>query len=148
MPETRTKIGGGVECEVFDVDNGRCYKKYGVIEEVEIAYENAKLAFAAGIAPEVYGKDDEGYYTEIVETFSDLCNDNYECDGICDESICDYALDIIGREEYEELCAKICEVFGECADCDLHIHNIGRKNGKLIAIDFGISSGLESGEND
>lgn len=31
---------------------------------------------------------------------------------------------------------------GEQADSDLHIKNIGRKNGKLVAIDFGIASEL------
>lgn len=34
------------------------------------------------------------------------------------------------------------DIFGEQADDDLHIKNIGRKNGKLIAIDFGTASEL------
>lgn len=142
MPEIGTKIGEGLECEVFDVGDGRCYKKYGVIEEVDIAYENAKLAFATGIAPEVYGKDANGYYTEIVETLGDLCG-NCKCGWDCAD-ICDEVLDIIGHKEYQELCAEICKVFGKLADADLHINNIGRKNGKLVAIDFGKVSGMRS----
>lgn len=136
----RIEIGSGIECTVYDVGNGRCYKEYCTIEEAESAYENARTAFDAGIAPEVYEKDKYGYYTEIVETFG------YLCDGCknwhnCDD-ICDYAFNIIGRNEYQELCAELCEIFGENADYDLHIYNIGRKAGKLVAIDFGIESGI------
>ncbi|GAI22654.1 unnamed protein product [marine sediment metagenome] len=68
MPALDEKIGFGSECEVFDVGKGRCYKKY-FYGDIDIIYENAKRAFEAGIGPKVYGRDDEGYYTEIVETF-------------------------------------------------------------------------------
>lgn len=132
------RIGSGSECEVFDVGEGRCYKKYFYPSNVNAVYENAKKAFEAGIAPKVYGKDENGYYTEIVETFSHLCDNcnlNYEC------SECLYFFEIIDRFELDELDNKLCEIFGDGFH-DLYIFNIGLKNGKLVAIDFGMASGL------
>lgn len=142
MPTIKTEIGNGLECIVYDVGNGRCYKEYRFAGDVESAYRSAKLAFEAGIAPEVFERDENGYYTEIVETFSHLC-DNCKDKFACYDGICNFALDIIGHRKLEELSAAICEVFHDRADCDLHLHNIGRKNGKLIAIDFGKESNLE-----
>lgn len=141
MPAVKTEIGNGLECRVYDVGNGRCYKEYRFAGDTKSAYKSAKLAFEVGIGPEVYERDKNGYYTEIVETFDYLCDDcpdEYNC-----EDICKFAFDMIGHREYQELCAALCEVFGVHADTDLHIHNIGRKNGKLVAIDFGKESGIE-----
>lgn len=141
MPTIKTEIGSGLECTVYDVGNGRCYKEYRFAGDVESAYRSAKLAFEAGIAPKVYERDEHGYYTEIVETFGYLCDD---CDDkyACSDGICNFALDIIGHRKLEKLAAIVCEVFGKGADFDLHIGNIGRKNGKLVAIDFGTESRL------
>lgn len=133
------QIGYGSECTVYDVGNGRCYKRYGEPEIVDTVYENALKAYKAGIAPEVYGKDENGYYTEIVEVFN--CRDclNRPCSFI---AICEIYKNEISQIEYGELCAKVCEVFGKYADGDLSMMNLGIKNGKLIVIDFGILSGL------
>lgn len=141
MPAVKTEIGHGLECTVYDIGNGRCYKEYIFPKDVDSAYRNAKIAFEAGIAPEVYERDENGYYTEIVETFEDLCGD-CEDEIYCDEMICEYALDIIGHKKYYELCATLCEVFSESAAVDLHIKNIGLKDNKLVAIDFGNASDL------
>jgi len=137
----QTKIGFGIECEVFDVGNGRCFKKYKTIENAEIACENAKRAFNADIAPEVYERGEMGYYTEIVETFDNPCLECYE--DRCTGNDCEPQVMYRSRE-YQELCATMCKLFGRCANNDLHISNIGRKDGKLIAIDFGVCSGLEN----
>lgn len=138
---TKTEIGCGCECIVYDVGNGRCYKTYDCPKDVDFVYQSAKLAFEASIAPEVYERDKDGYYTEIVETFGYLCDDCPNKSG-CIESVCEFALDVIGHKRYQELCTVLCEVFGEQADADLHIGNIGRKNGKLVMIDFGMESGF------
>ena len=137
----KIKIGYGLECTVYDVGNGRCYKKYVCSDDVDCAYQNAKLAFEAGIAPEVYERDKNGYYTETVEVFGYLCDDCQK-QFSCFDGFCNRIFNIIGHQKYQELCDTICELFGKNAVFDLHIGNIGRKNGKLVAIDFGTESGF------
>ena len=128
MPAVKTKIGSGSECTVYDVGNGRCYKEYFDADYVEGVYENAKMAAEAGIAPEVYERDEHGYYTEIVEVF--------DCDCISPYTAIDDG--IIDKGEFNILQAKLIEVFGSFND--LRMPNIGCKDGKLVAIDFGAYS--------
>ena len=136
------KIGSGLECNVYDCGEGVCYKQYLNRSEAWLSnltsvrrltkiYQAAKLAAQEGLGPEVYGRDNNGYFTEIVETFN--CHmDHPDCSMICEECVHGYTAD-----EREYLAFNLQELFG-IEIKDLHSGNIGRKDGKLICIDFGI----------
>jgi len=136
------KIGSGLECDVYDCGEGVCYKQYRnrsrrwlpqltTVRRLIKIYQNAKLAAQEGLGPEVYGRDSNGYFTEIVKTFN--CHmDHPDCSMICEECVLGYTAD-----EREYLAFSLQELFGIEIE-DLHSGNIGRKDGKLICIDFGI----------
>lgn len=132
------KLGSGLECIVYDLGDGTCYKEYHPF--YDIIYYNAKIAHDFGIAPEVYERDKNGYRTEIVAMFNKNCSL-----GSCENDICYRSCEVLICEEYIEFETKVEELFGEDATADLHIFNIGLKNGKMIMIDFGEASQL-SGE--
>ena len=113
----QNKIGDGLECSVYNVGNGRCYKGYKDEHELDKIYRAAKKAAAAGLGPDVYEKDDYGYYTEIVETFNNRRD--------------------FSSDEYDDLLQDLQELFGSNI-FDLHSGNVGRKDGRLVCIDFGI----------
>lgn len=116
------EIGEGCECVVSDVGNGICYKDYSsnnTTTKLENIYWAACIAADAGLAPDVYGRDEHGYYTEIVECRTDETKYLYQTD------------------EYYKLKTALQDLFG--TGCfDLHSWNIGIKNGRLVCIDFGI----------
>lgn len=130
-------IGGGLECEVYLLDDGRVYKQYQCLnsgDELQQIYERAKLAFDAGIGPAVYELVDDGYITEKVQILNlDYCGN---CDGI-NHCVCPQILAENGftYHDYNELKNESREI-GLSPD-DLHQNNIGIKNGKLVMIDFG-----------
>jgi len=125
-------IGNGLECNVYDVGNGVCYKRYNTGGEnqisntdVEAIYQAAIKAAAAGLGPDVYDRDDNGYYTEIVETVD--CNEDCRyCERDC----------ILHSDEFDDLEYELEQLFDRVI-IDLHTGNLGYKNGKLICIDFG-----------
>lgn len=137
------QLGSGSECIVYDLGDGTCYKEYfdGIDADIETVYCNAKLAHEFGIAPEVYERDKQGYRTEIVEMLTEDCDDGNNCDLDCRNC------PVLSGTGFEKLRSEISELFGKNATKDLHIFNIGLKNGKMIMIDFGEASNL-SGEND
>lgn len=116
------QIGAGLECDVYNIGNGRCYKDYRknpTTFTLDKLYAAACLAADAGLGPDVYGRDEHGYITEIVEVRT---KDVEQC----------YI-----SEEYGELKAQLQDLFHTTV-FDLHNWNIGIKNNKLICIDFGI----------
>jgi len=137
MQALQNKIGHGVECDVYDIGNGRCYKYYGDSRfeynglDIPTIYDAAAAAAEIGLAPNVYGYDDCGYTTEIVEVFNE-CDDKGLCGGQC-EFCEDMPIDL---DEWYKLKNKLSDLFGHDIR-DLHVGNIGIKNGRLICIDFG-----------
>ena len=139
---TLTKISYGFECDVYDCGDGRCYKRYidrqhefnpdSTAEQLDDIYEAAQIAAEAGLGPDVYERDESGYYTEIVETFG-ICNDTR-----CESINCIECEDCpINLSNIAELGAALVDLF-QTDVFDLHIGNVGRKNGKFVYIDFGI----------
>ena len=126
----RTFIGCGIECRVYDIGNGVCYKWYKRKEDTIPAYNNAILAEEAGIGPKVYRLGKHGYTTEIVKTLKDFDSDErYKFNR--------------GDNSCAEMIEKAKIIFGNYVTNDLHTGNIGYKNGKPIMIDFGKASGLQ-----
>ncbi len=137
-------IGYGVECNVYNIGNGICYKYYDSNIVADCAYKNAIMAFNAGIGPAVYDRNDYGYETEIVGIFADVFNCG-ECKGLnCKQVSMRRCCDTSG---YDILIDTIAEIFDiDKYQADLHVYNIGIKDGKYIMIDFGECSGLNSDE--
>jgi hypothetical protein len=134
---TSHKIGAGVECEVFDVGNSICYKRYrdgasGTMERIESIYKAASITAAHGLGPRVYERTDGGYFTQIVTTWEDYKDAHgcSRCNAEC--SHCPFNL-----ERIQELRCKLRE-FIYADFCDIHLHNVGLKDGHLVCIDFGI----------
>lgn len=116
-------LNAGSECTVYKVTDTICFKKYKSNKDINKIYTIAKEAAELGIGPAVFGKFENGYYTEIVETpfneYADL-------------------LPMYGKE-YSNLVKQYEELIGKDFN-DNGYYNFGLKNGKLIIVDFGENS--------
>lgn len=131
----------GAEC-FFSIDGDKGYKVYRDMYKRNLAWKQQTLAAKHGLGPEVYGRGNivinrvvHWYYiTEVVE----LLDKNYYKNG----RINDIDMD---QETYDLYISSIQTVEKELREIgilestidDLHSGNLGIKNGKVIAIDFG-----------
>lgn len=114
-------IGSGAECNVYDLGNGKVYKKYkdwNNKRDLSEIYRRAKKAAKYGVGPVVFYKREHGYVTEKVGCPARPYSN-----------------------EFDELESK-AKKLGFFTN-DFHPWNIGRKTdkrtgkSKLVMIDFG-----------
>lgn len=119
------------------------------------AYENQSLFLSYGLAPELGDKitlPDEiqcgkkkykfGYFTEIIETLipgrtEDMTEEQEEArDDLCDELELFWGNECESDSKIEQKIKEWEELTGERA-YDMHVGNLGIKNGVLMPLDFG-----------
>lgn len=135
-------IGGGTECSVYRITDTICFKHYPYYapKKIDDIFTLAQQMADYDLAPKVYQLFYDGYTTEIIQSLMRGicfgCDDNVEnCNQICNALL--YENDIAIDELYE-LTDKLQSLYSDFSD--LHNENIGIKNGKLVAIDFGLAS--------
>lgn len=122
--EIKEHIGGGVECEVYNIGDNIVYKEYADANTARFAFEMQQIAYNNGIGPMVIAVDKNGYYSERVKPL-----------GTGKTTIKWKQLE--KSLEYENFRENIFEVFGDYF-LDNHNGNIARlSDGKLCLIDFG-----------
>jgi hypothetical protein len=139
--QQRWIVDGGSECRVIQCTENTLYKVYRSLELAQGAMNRQQLAFENGLAPEVksgmlefvddYGNTKWGYMTEKVLTVNDQ---EYKNTRFKIGRACRYPLSGGARRLADDL----IELFGSW--CDLRDVNVGIKNNKYVAIDFGMLS--------
>lgn len=118
-----TQIDGGNECSVYDLHNGRVFKEYGYLDNkaLDKIYKLAKKAAKIGLGPTVFYQRRCGYVTEKVKTVKR-----------------------VSKQQFKDFLEEVHKNLGYHFDSDItlydespYLRNLGRKNKKLVLIDFG-----------
>lgn len=141
IAERFSKSPSGCECTFVKLDNSFAAKVYTNKEECEKAYKQQLLAASHDLGPNAFclmsidcqGHELHFYLTEIVEVI-----------GIIDKGpgylVSERWLTSSEKLELKELQVKLSQIgIAKTTILDLYELNIGWKNGKMVAIDFGRS---------
>jgi hypothetical protein len=137
----------GCQCKFVPLDDKWAIKLYKSRQKRDETYDNQKMCFDVGYAPELGERIDlpngpmrYGYITEIVETIFNTAD--YDLDADCSEDEDDEYSEVLDweGENYSEL-NRIKRFLYQKTGWEFrddHAFNWGMKDGKLIPIDFGV----------